>query len=146
MPDLPKLPRDPGQLADFVDQLGRDRLPGTLGIEIVELEAARCRLRLDITSRHLASNGYLHAGTVVTVADTAAGYGCMASLPTNAAGFTTIELKCNFLGTALNGGLAAEASLVHKGQTTQVWDASVTREADGRTVGLFRCTQMILRA
>jgi 1,4-dihydroxy-2-naphthoyl-CoA hydrolase len=90
----------------------------------------------------LAPNGYLHAGAVVALADTACGYGCFASLPEGGAGFTTIELKTNFLGTAREGTLDCEALRVHGGRTTQVWDATVRSEA--KTIALFRCTQLIL--
>jgi uncharacterized protein (TIGR00369 family) len=90
----------------------------------------------------LAPNGYLHAGAIVALADTACGYGCFAFLPEGGTGFTTIELKTNFLGTAREGTLECEALRVHGGRTTQVWDATVRREA--KTIALFRCTQLIL--
>ena len=90
----------------------------------------------------MAPNGYLHAGTVVTLADTACGYGCILNLPEEATGFTTIELKTNFLGTAREGMLDAVATAQHRGRTTQVWDAVVTHRETGRTIALFRCTQM----
>ena len=92
----------------------------------------------------LAPNGYLHAASAVALADTACGYGTWASLPDGARGFTTIELKTNFLGTALDGAISCEAKLVHGGRTTQVWDAEVIAETKGRTIALFRCTQLIL--
>jgi uncharacterized protein (TIGR00369 family) len=95
-----------------------------------------------VADHHLAPHGFLHAGAVVTLADTAAGYGCFASLPEGATGFTTIELKSNFLGTAREGRIACEARRVHNGRTTQVWDATVTHE--GKTIALFRCTQFLL--
>jgi 1,4-dihydroxy-2-naphthoyl-CoA hydrolase len=92
----------------------------------------------------MAPNGFLHAGSVVTLADTSAGAGCLASLPPGANGFTTIELKSNHLGTALEGTLDCVAKAAHLGKTTQVWDASVTHRESGRTLALFRCTQMVL--
>jgi uncharacterized protein (TIGR00369 family) len=92
----------------------------------------------------MAPNGYLHAGTVVTLADTCCGYGTVAALPEGAKGFTTIELKSNFLGTAREGHIACRATPVHLGRTTQVWDAVVTSEATGAKIALFRCTQMVL--
>jgi uncharacterized protein (TIGR00369 family) len=107
------------------------------------LEDGRIVLRLPVRQDLLAPNGYLHAGTVVTLADTACGYGCFASLPEGGTGFTTIELKTNFLGTAHEGTLECEAVRVHGGRTTQVWDATVRRH-DGKTVALFRCTQLLL--
>jgi uncharacterized protein (TIGR00369 family) len=122
---------------------GRGRLPGLLGIEIDAIEEGRVRMRLPLRAELLAPNGYLHAGTVVALADSACGYGCIASLPDGATGFTTIELKTNFLATALEGTLHAESQRIHAGRTTQVWDATVSDE-NGKTLALFRCTQLLL--
>jgi 1,4-dihydroxy-2-naphthoyl-CoA hydrolase len=129
-------------MTDFV-ALGRGHLPGLLGIEVDSIEHGRSRMRLPLREELLAPNGYLHAGTVIGLADSACGYGCVASLPDRATGFTTIELKANFIATARDGTLACEARLVHGGRTTQVWDATVARD-DGKTLALFRCTQLIL--
>jgi uncharacterized protein (TIGR00369 family) len=115
-----------------------------LGIEFVAVAPGRAELRLPLRDELLAPNGYLHAGTVVALADTACGYGCVASLPDGGTGFTTIELKTNFLGTARDGVLACVATLVHGGRTTQVWDA-VVRSGE-KTIALFRCTQLVLYA
>jgi 1,4-dihydroxy-2-naphthoyl-CoA hydrolase len=127
---------------DFVE-LGRRHLPGLLGIEVDSVQPGSARMRLPLREELLAPNGYLHAGTVVGLADSACGYGCIASLPEGAMGFTTIELKANFLATAREGALECESRLVHGGRTTQVWDATVTRE-DGKTLAVFRCTQLLL--
>ncbi|MFL5944201.1 MAG: PaaI family thioesterase [Gaiellaceae bacterium] len=124
-------------------EAGRDRLPGLLGIEIDAVEEGHVRMRLALRPELLAPNGYLHAGTVVALADSSCGYGCIASLPERATGFTTIELKTNFLATVLEGTLHAESRLVHGGRTTQVWDATVS-DGDGKTLALFRCTQLLL--
>ena len=132
----------PVDIQAFVDA-GRDRLPGLLGIQIDEIEEGHVRMHLPLRPELLAPNGYLHAGTVVALADSACGYGCIASLPEGATGFTTIELKTNFLGTAVEGTLSCESRLVHGGRTTQVWDAMVTSEA-GKKLALFRCTQLLL--
>jgi uncharacterized protein (TIGR00369 family) len=118
-------------------------LPDLLGIRVDEIDEGTVTLSLAVEARHLAPNGYLHAASVVALADTAAGYGCLAHLPDGASGFTTIELKSNFLGTALEGRIAARATLLHGGRSTQLWDATVTTEA-GKTIALFRCTQMVL--
>jgi uncharacterized protein (TIGR00369 family) len=113
-------------------------------MEIVEISEGRAWLRCKIEPHHLALNGYLHAGAVVAFADTAAGYGCLGNLPEEASGFTTLEMKANFVATLVDGVLLADARLLHKGRTTQVWDAEVTAESTGATLALFRCTQMIL--
>ena len=130
--------------AEKMNQFGASCLPGHLGIQITKMEGTQVEARLEIASHHLAPNGYLHAGTVVTLADTAAGYACVANLPEGANNFTTVELKSNHLGTARDGAIAAKASAVHMGRTTQVWDVIVSNESNGKTIALFRCTQMIL--
>ena len=119
-------------------------LPGLLGVRILEIGQGRVLAALDIRKELHAPNGFLHAGSVVTLADTACGYGCVAHLPDGAKGFTTIELKSNHLGTALEGTIEAEVTAAHLGRSTHVWDATVRRKADGKTIALFRCTQMIL--
>lgn len=119
--------------------------PGYLGIHFTRVEHGRVDGRMPVRAEFMAPNGYLHAGSVVTLADTCAGFGCNASLPEGAAGYTTIELKSNFLGTAREGTLTCTATLAHGGRSTQVWDATVTHAETGRTLALFRCTQMILR-
>jgi 1,4-dihydroxy-2-naphthoyl-CoA hydrolase len=128
--------------SDFV-ALGEGRFPGLLGIQVDLVEEGHAQMHLALREELLAPNGYLHAATVVGLADSACGYGCIASLPEGAIGFTTIELKTNFLGTALEGTLSCESTLVHGGRTTQVWDATVTNEA-GKKLALFRCTQLLL--
>jgi uncharacterized protein (TIGR00369 family) len=123
---------------------GRGRLPDLFGFRAMALEQGLLVAELDIRPELLAPNGFLHAATVIALADTACGYGCIAHLPKGADSFTTVELKSNFLGTAREGTVACVARPAHLGNTTQVWDATVTRHIDGRTIALFRCTQMIL--
>jgi len=119
-------------------------LPGLLGIRVLEVKQGLLRAELAVRGELMAPNGFLHAGSVVTLADTCAGYGCVAHLPDGAVGFTTIELKSNHLATARDGVVECSATAVHLGRTTQVWDATVTHRDSGRTLALFRCTQMVL--
>ena len=128
--------------AGRLNQFGAKFLPGYLGIHILSVENGRVTAELPVQPHLLAPNGYLHAGSVVTLADTACGYGCVASLPEGAQSFTTVELKSNHLGTAREGKISVIATALHLGRTTQVWDAVVSYE--GKTIALFRCTQMIL--
>lgn len=140
----PAFPSDLDELAEWLTREGASRLPGLLGLTIVELEPGSCIVRCDVDQRHLAPNGYLHAASVVALADTAAGFGCIASRPPGATGFTTIELKTNHVGSVLQGGVRALAQLVHGGKTTQVWDAEVTAEETDRKIAFFRCTQFLV--
>jgi 1,4-dihydroxy-2-naphthoyl-CoA hydrolase len=128
----------------FFEELGQGHFPAYVGVVVTEVGDGFARAELPIRPQHLAPNTYLHAGAVVTLADTTAGYACVAHLPERATGFTTIELKTNFLATAREGVLACEARAVHLGRTTQVWDATVTVEGAERPVALFRCTQLVL--
>lgn len=129
---------------ESLNQRSEGRLPGLFGMEITAVESGLLESRLPLREELLAPNGYLHAATVIALADTSCGYGCFANMPEGAQGFTTIELKSNFTGTARSGTIACEARLVHGGRTTQVWDATVTDEESGHEISLFRCTQMIL--
>ena len=129
-----------------LNRIGVGKLPGLLGILITQVSGSEVRAELAVSEMHMAPNGFLHAGTVVTLADTCAGYGCVANLPAGATGFTTIELKSNHLSTAREGTIEGSAKAVHLGKTTQVWDAIVTHRETGKTLALFRCTQMILYA
>ena len=124
--------------------LGADTLPGHLGVVVTHTGVGEARLEIAVQRHHMAPNGYLHAGSIVTLADTACGYGCLASLPEGATSFTTIELKSNFLGTARDGTIECSAKAAHRGRNTQVWDAVVTHRESGKTIAMFRCTQMIL--
>lgn len=119
-------------------------LPGHLGIEPLDCTLEKIRGQLRVQDHLLAPNGFLHAASVIALADTLCGYGTMVNLPEGALSFTTVELKSNFLGTVRAGVLAAEATPAHRGRSTQVWDARAFRPEDDKTIALFRCTQMIL--
>ena len=134
----------PGFTVESMKSRGVGKLPGLLGIELLSVEEGLMTAELKVREELLAPNGYLHAATVVALADTMCGYGCIAHLPDGAKGFTTIELKSNHLGTALDGTIWVEARPQHLGRTTQVWDATVRHRDTGKTIALFRCTQMVL--
>jgi uncharacterized protein (TIGR00369 family) len=129
---------------DVMNARGAGRLPGLVGFRVMAIEQGLLVAELDVRPELLAPNGFLHAASVVALADTACGYGCIAHLPKHAENFTTVELKTNFIGTAREGTITCVARPAHLGNTTQVWDAHVTRHADGKTIALFRCTQVIL--
>jgi uncharacterized protein (TIGR00369 family) len=123
---------------------GVDYLPGLLGMIFTKVEPDEVVAKLEVRRALGAWNGYLHAGTVTSLADTCCGYGTVRNLPKGAMGFTTVELKNNMLGTARDGVVICIARPIHKGRTTQVWDAEVRREADDAVIACFRNTQLIL--
>ena len=144
MPDMPYFPSDRDELTKALEALGSNRLPDHLGLELLELGEGSSAMRCVIGEKHLASNGYLHAASVVALADTTAGYGCVANLPDGAIGFTTLELKTNHFATLLSGAMISAGRMAHGGRTTQVWDVTVSAEETGKTLALFRCTQLIV--
>jgi uncharacterized protein (TIGR00369 family) len=129
---------------DELNERGSEYLPGYLGIEILELGKGSASSRMPVKKLHFAPNDFLHAASIVALADTTCGYATIANLPEGAQSFTTIELKSNHLGTVKDGSIACVATAQHLGRNTQVWDAVVTDESSGRKIALFRCTQMIL--
>jgi len=131
---------------DHFNQNSVGHLPGLLGVHITHVGPKLLRAELAVRQALMAPNGFLHAGSVVAMADTLTGYGCVAHLPDGASGFTTVELKSNHLGTARDGMIDCIAVAVHLGRTTQVWDATVSHRESGKTIALFRCTQMVLYA
>ena len=142
MPDLPFQDATPDP--EYFNRISQRGLPAHLGLNVLQVSAQEVRMEMALQAVLMAPNGFLHAGSLVTLADTAAGYGCVANLPAGASGFTTIELKSNHLGTATEGHVDCVARPAHVGRTTQVWDAEVTHRESGRTLALFRCTQMVL--
>jgi len=122
----------------------RGHLPGLIGLTIVSVQPQGVESRLEVRREVMAPNDFLHAASVIALADTSCGYGCVTHLPQGASGFTTIELKANFLGTTRGGAILCRATPVHLGRTTQVWDALVSVEGGESRIALFRCTQMVL--
>jgi 1,4-dihydroxy-2-naphthoyl-CoA hydrolase len=129
---------------DTLTERQKGHLPDLLGLSWDEAVSGLVRGRFKVAQHHMAPNGFLHAASVIALADSACGYGCVVSLPPGASSFTTIELKANFLGTAREGTVTCEAKMVHGGRTTQLWDAEVRHEETGKVIALFRCTQMVL--
>jgi len=134
----------PTTTPEYFNGFGKGYLPELLGVEILTITPEAVASRMPVRKEVMAPNGFLHAASVIALADTSCGYGCIALLPQGASGFTTVELKANFLGTARAGAILCRATPVHLGRTTQVWDAVVTVEGSGAKIALFRCTQMVL--
>jgi 1,4-dihydroxy-2-naphthoyl-CoA hydrolase len=147
--DVPNTPKvkarlRPGYTPEAFNAKSAGHLPGLIGMQVLEVREGSLVSQLKVRPELLAPNGFLHAATIIALADTSAGYGTIAHLAEGASGFTTIELKTNFLGTLLEGEIHCVATAVHIGRTTQVWDAVVSDAANGKTLALFRCSQMVL--
>ena len=127
-----------------LEKMGKGGLSDFLGVEILSIEEGKMTSRLSIKPHHIAPNGFLHAATIIALADTTCGYASFAHLPEGAESLCTIELKSNYLGTVREGGIFCVATAMHLGKNTQVWDAKVSDEKTGKVIALFRCTQMNL--
>lgn len=132
---------DPDWVARL-NAVNQQRLPGLVGMVVTHAEPGLMRARFEATDALIAPIGFLFAPAIVTIADTLCAYGTQP--PPGASGFTTAELKCNFMSTVREGTVLCEARQVHGGRTTEVWDAIITAEATGKLMALFRCTQIIL--
>ena len=126
------------------NDIGANYLPGYLGITVTKVTPDKVIATMPVTKDHLAPHQFMHAGAIITMADTCCGYGTMASLPDGATTFTTVELKSNHLSTVQDGEVTCVATPLHQGRSTQVWDATVTASGTGKVLAHFRCTQMIL--
>ena len=74
-----------------------------IGLEMVKISPGKLASRIVLRPNLLAPNGFLHAATIIALADTTCGWGTLVHLPEGAENFTTVELKTNFLGTLREG-------------------------------------------
>ena len=129
---------------DDLNAANLGKLPEHLGLTITAVSDGKVEGRFSVRPDLVAHTGYLLAGVVLGVADLLCAYGVSTVWPEGATGFTTAEVKCNFLGTAREGEVTCIATLLHGGRTTQVWDAEMIAVATGKKMAAFRCTQIIL--
>ena len=129
---------------DYFNQFAPGALPSFLGFEVTQVENGGITIEFEVQAHHLAPHGYLHGGTVSALADTCAGYGSLMHVPKSASGFTTIEFKVSFLGTARQGRVAGIARPLHIGNSTHVWDVDVRDIEKDKTIARFSCTQLVL--
>ena len=133
----------PRTLEEF-NQYGKGFLFDYLGMGFTKVEEDEVIAHIPLQQHHSGWHGTLQAGTLFALADSYAGYGCVKSLPQGASGFTTIETKNNFLAMTNAGVIRCVATPVHKGRTTQVWDAVVSSTDEAKELCYYRCTQLIL--
>ena len=130
--------------AQHFNEFSKNHFPEKLGITVVDVQENKVTAEMPITKELFASNGYLHAGSIVTLADTIAGYSTLAHLPENGKSFTTLELKSNFIGAITEGVVTCESKAEHLGRTTQVWSVTVFAKATKKKIALFSCTELVI--
>ena len=135
---------NPTSNAQYFNDLSKDHFPELLGIVVKHVEEGMLMAEMPVTKALFAPNGFLHAGSIVTFADTVAGYCTVAHLPENGTSFTTLELKTNFISASREGNLECECCAEHLGRTTQVWRVIVRDQQTRKKIAVFSCTQLIL--
>jgi uncharacterized protein (TIGR00369 family) len=120
----------------------RGTLGELLGIRFVEAGADRVVAELDYRAALTTVGGSLHGGALMALADTVGAAATMLNLPEDAA-TTTLESKTNFFAAGRGGVIRAEATPLHRGRRTHVWQTRVT-DAEGRLLSLTIQTQMVL--
>jgi uncharacterized protein (TIGR00369 family) len=118
-------------------------LPELLGIRLVEVTPDKVVAHLTVRPDLCTTGKILHGGSIMAFADTLGAIGTVVNMP-QGHGTATIESKTNFIGGAAEGTtVTGEATPVHKGKTTQVWQTRIT-SADGKLVALVTQTQIVL--
>lgn len=135
---------NPAYDLDALNALSRDNFPAMMGIDIIHVEPGKLLAQMPVKPEFFAPNGFLHAGSIVTFADTMAGYASISHLPENGKSFTTLELKSNFIRATREGYLEGECTAEHMGRTTQVWRVIVKSKESQKKLAIFSCTQLIL--
>ena len=138
--------RDPDFEARVRGSFGRQRFMATLGASLERVAPGEVAIvfthRDGLTQQH----GYLHAGVMTSVADSACGYAAL-SLTEPGVGVLSVEFKVNMLAPAIGDRFVATARVVRAGRTLTVCSAEVTTERDGATVAvlLMQATMMLVR-
>jgi 1,4-dihydroxy-2-naphthoyl-CoA hydrolase len=119
--------------------------PRLMGMELTATETDRVAGTLEVREEVTNGTGAIHGGALMAFADTLGAIGTIVNLPPGAQ-TTTLESKTNFVSPALIGMvLTGEATPIHKGRTTMIWQTRITRP-DGRLVAMVTQTQLVMPA
>lgn len=112
-------PRDPGFEARVRASFGRQRLMQTLGVRLTRIAAGECEMEMPFEAAFAQQHGFLHAGTLTSVVDSACGYAAL-SLMAPGAAVMSVEFKVNLLAPAAGELLIARARVVRSGRTLTI--------------------------
>jgi 1,4-dihydroxy-2-naphthoyl-CoA hydrolase len=130
-------------LTASIQQRLKGIFPDLLGIEMTAVDPERVTAMLTVREAICTTGKIMHGGAIMAFADTLGAVGTVVNLPEGAR-TTTIESKTNFLGAApLGAKVIGEATPIHRGRTTMVWQTRITLES-GKLVALVTQTQMVL--
>ncbi len=135
--------------ADYAERVARSfarqGLMETLGARLVAVRPGEVEIVLDVTPRVSQQHGFVHAGAVATIADSAAGYAALTLMP-EGSGVLTAEYKINLLAPAAGERLVARGRVVKAGRTLTLSQAEVFAETAGasKLVALLTATLMAI--
>jgi len=135
----PTRPIDPA----LIHERHRGTLTDLLGVRFVEGSRERIVAELTVRDDLLTAGGRLHGGTLMALADIVGATGASANLPPGT-WTTTLESKTNFFAAVGSGTIRAEATPLHRGKQTMVWQTRIT-DGSGRLLSLTVQTQMVLQ-
>jgi uncharacterized protein (TIGR00369 family) len=131
--------------AEQMQKLFAPLFPGLMGVEIKEATVDKVVASMLVRPDLCTAGNVCHGGAYMAFADTVGAVGTVMNLAPGTR-TTTIESKTNFLGAApVNTRITAEATPLHRGKTTQVWQTMIKSEA-GKLCAVVTQTQMVLPA
>jgi uncharacterized protein (TIGR00369 family) len=142
---MPK-PLDPNYDTRVRASFAKQRLMTTMGVQVDDVSPGRVVLRLpfreDLTQQH----GFLHAGVLAALADSACGYAALTLMPADA-GVLSVEFKVNMLAPAKGEAMIARGDVIRAGRTIMVCRADVHASAAGeeKLVAAMQGTMMVVR-
>jgi uncharacterized protein (TIGR00369 family) len=140
-------PADPDYAARVRASFARQRVMALLGAELRAVDPGRTEIVLPFREELSQQHGFVHAGIVTAIADSACGYAALSLMPPGV-GVLTIEFKVNLLNPAAGARFVARGQVVKPGRTLMVCTGDVTAEGeDGtvRSVALMQATMMVVR-
>ena len=140
------VPAYPGFEKRVRESFDRQAFMGTLGATLTKVEPGAVEIRLAIRPEVTQQHGFVHAGAVAAIGDSACGYAAFSLMPAGT-GVLAVEFKINLLAPAVGETLIARGHVVRAGRTLSVCQAEIVAVADGteRPVALLVSTVMTVR-
>jgi uncharacterized protein (TIGR00369 family) len=136
-------PRDPAFRTRVQSSFDKQGLMATLGASIVRIEPGAVDISLSSCPAVSQQHGFVHAGAVAAIADTAAGYAALSLMPPGV-GVLTVEFKMNLVAPAAGERLIARGRVIKAGRTLTLAQTDVFSETAGqeKLVAFFTATMM----
>ena len=126
-----------------VNERLKDTMADLIGLRVTHAELKRVTGEITVRTDLTQPYGYIHGGALMTLMDTVAGMASALNVGPGE-GFLTVEFKINFLRSVRKGRVTAEATAVHVGRRTHVWQVTAHDE-QGRQLALATLTQLVIQ-